>query len=702
MERPGALTRRVRAQLRSGANRIALSGAVRTMIAVAVPFVALPLVGLGPFSHVAALSALGITNVDVGGPYRTRLAAMALAAVGAPLLLALGATVESRWILAAAVMAAVALATGMIRAVGPGGISLGINLSFAFLIGIAFGPEAGDRVHHYALAYLGGGAWTIVLTIAFWQLRPYRRFEQEAAIAWEAVAALVAAALQPAEGGLARRRHERDLDARHADARRAIEQARSAIGRLRDDMAGPGTTIGQLVVLLTAAARVEAAAVTLSETEVTDADAGRALEAACRAVARALLAGRGEVDLAALRAATGAPAGGPGALAFAQALRNLEAADDALHALTAHRHGLRSLLAMPFATRSPVNVIAALRPHVTTRSAIFRHALRVAVVTAAATGLTVRLELPHGVWLPMTALLVLQPGFGDTLRRAGQRSAGTLAGAAGAGALLATVHGTVVLDLVIPLLAGATAFFRRRLLAHATAFQTPLIMLLLGYGTASGWTDIVERIAYTALGAAVAIAAAFALWPHREREQLARVLARAVRAAAAYVDAVLAGDRPRLMPPAPTPGPTPRRAAETELANADLAFQRLAGEPSHRRGGIAASFMLTVHLHRLIRQAIAIEAHLDALPRDDADLGSLRRLIAGGLDDVAKALEAGQGAGPRPAFDAPLAGLTARLAAAGAPAALATALGKLVSAATALNAAAAPGTADAAVSRTGR
>lgn len=690
MERPGLLIRRFGARLGSGANRIALSGAVRTMIAVGVPFVALPLAGLAAFSHVAALSALGITNVDVGGPYRARLAAMALAAVGAPLLLALGATVEDDWLLAAAVMAAVAMASGMIRAVGPGGISLGISFSFAFLIGIAFGPEAGDRVHHYALAYLGGGAWTIALTVAFWQLRPYRRFEQEAAIAWEAVADLVDAALRPAEGGLGRRRHERDLDLRHAAARRAIEQGRAAIGRLRDAIAGPGTTIGQLVVLLTAAARVEAAAVALSESAVADPVASRALETACRAVARALLTGRGTVALGELRALVRGTeaAGRPGAQAMAQALRNLEAADEALQALTAHRHSLGALIAMPFATRGGVPVLAALQPHLTLRSAILRHALRVAVVTAAGTALTVRLGLPHGVWLPMTALLVLQPGFGDTLRRAGERSAGTLAGALGAGVLLVAVRGTAMLDIVIPLLAGATAFFRRRYMAHATAFQTPLIMLLLGYGTASGWTDIAERIVYTGVGAAAAVAAVFALWPQREREALERVLARAVGAAATYVDAVLAGDVARLLPSAYAV--TPRRAAETELANADLAFQRLAGEPTHRRGAIAGSFMLTVHLHRLIRQAITIEAHLAALPRDEPALAALRSLVVGALRDAAAALEEGRAPAPRPPFDESLAALGSRLAAAAAPAAVTAALGKLVSATTALNAAAAP------------
>src|SRR5262249_5371505 len=147
----------------------------------------------------------------------------------------------------------------------------------------------------------------------FWQLRPYRRLEQELASAWEAVAELVAAAASgEAEASVvARRRREQRIAAAHHTARAAVERARDAIGEMRAGTAGPGTSIARLVGLLRAGPRIGAAAVTLGETEAAlpvgpAAAAARhaalaELEQMCRAIARILLAGKGEIDTAGLR-----------------------------------------------------------------------------------------------------------------------------------------------------------------------------------------------------------------------------------------------------------------------------------------------------------------------------------------------------------------------------------------------------------------
>src|SRR3954464_7103156 len=108
------------------------------------------------------------------------------------------------------------------------------------------------------------------------------------------------------------------------------------------------------------------------------------------------------------------------------------------------------------------DTLEALRAHFSFRSAIFRHALRVALATAAGTAI-VHLQFAHGIWVPMATLIVLQPEFGGTIDRALQRTAGTVAGAALAGLMLATLNGTVVFEpLLIVLLFGAFFVLRRR------------------------------------------------------------------------------------------------------------------------------------------------------------------------------------------------------------------------------------------------
>jgi uncharacterized membrane protein YccC len=484
--------------------------------------------------------------------------------------------------------------------------------------------------------------------------------------------------------------------------RAAVERAREALGEMRAGTAGPGTTIAQLVVLLNAAARIAAATVTLGEVAATPGTARLAAEAelerTCRAVARILLAGKGELPLAELRrrleaasAGRGEPQGHADLLAWAQAMRHLENAEEALRLLFGARRRLPGLLGLPFAHRRPRGaVIGALRAQATPRSAIFRHAMRIAAMTALDTAVVASFHLPRGIWLPLTSLVILQPEYGGTLVRALERGVGTVAGAVLAGLLLATVHGTAGYDAAIGVLLFATFLLIRRRYGYAIVFLTPIIILLIGMSSPDPWIDLAERVAYTIAGALPALAAGFLLWPQWEREQLRDRLARAIGADKAYLDAVLGA---LAEPAAPaTCLPALRREAEMTVANADAGFQRMLAEPAHRTALVAAGFSLLVYLHRLCRHAIALSAQRSVASVPQEPLARLQRLLGAALEEAAQAMSEGRPPAPRPGFDAPLAELAAALAPAGASTpggAVAALLGRLVSDTTRLLSAAA-------------
>jgi uncharacterized membrane protein YccC len=702
--------RRLSAWLATGPNRIALSTALRGTLATVAPLAVLPPLGLDALAHLAVIGALGTSMSDVGGPYRSRLAAMAFLAAAGSALLYLGMQASATWWVAAPLMFAIALGAGLIRAIGQGGIALGINTTVAFLVGLSLGDSGADLVS--AAGYGIGAVWTIVVALAFWQLRPYRRLEQELASAWEAVARLVAAAAAGEEEAsvVARRRREQRIAAAHYAARAAIERARDAIGEMRAGTEGPGTSMAQLVVLLSAVSRIGAAAVTLGESEATPAAGPAALSArhaalaeleqVCRAIARVLLAGKGDVDTARLReriaglASLGKPASADAAppadlLAFAQAMRHVVNADEALTALFGQRRRLPDLLRLPLTQSRPRRRLGAmLGPHLTPNSAIFRHAVRVAIVTAIGTAIIIGWHLQHGIWLPMTSLVVLQPEYGGTITRALERTGGTLAGAIIAGVLLATLHGTAAFDVAIAVLLFATFALIRRRYGYAIVFLTPLIILLIAPGAADPWRDLADRVVDTLIGAALALAAVQLLWPQWERERLPERLARAVTAQRHYLSAVLAAmTRPA---PAERGIAVLQREAEIELGNADAAFQRMMGEPTRQRGRVAQGFTLVVYIHRLCRHTIALALDIGAVTAPEEALGALRRLIDRALDDVAAALAEGRSPAPRPDFDAPLAALRSGLDtpnAESAGAAAARLVSQIVSDVTALHAA---------------
>jgi uncharacterized membrane protein YccC len=675
---------------------------MRGMIATATPLVVLPLIGGAELAHLAVIGALGVSMVDVGGPYRRRLAAMVIAGLLGPSLLIAGLHVGGNLWLGAVLMTLLALGSGLVRALGPGGVSFGINMAVAFLIGVGAGALGTADEGLWAGGYFCGAAWTVLVTVGFWQVRPYRRLEQEVAGAWQSVADLLAV-IGPEQGASTRHRREQAVAARHRAAREAIERAHDAVGEARAGTSGFGMTMAQLVVLIASSSRVGAAAVTLSEIGREgwpDPDAVRVsaetieeIERACRTVAKILLAGRGELDLGAVRRliahlqpAAAVPR--PAVLAFAQALRNLENGDEALRLLRDQRRHLPTFANLAIGGAGQGRFVDPIRNHLSFKSAIFRHALRVAVLTGACTALIVHYNVgAHGIWLPMTALVVLQPDYGGTLNRALQRSVGTVAGSVLASVLIVILRGTIAFEVAVAILLFASFFLIRRHYGRAIAFLTPLIILLVGFSGPNPWQDLIERVIFTLLGAGVALIAGYVLWPLWEHERLPDRLATALRAGKRYVTAVFEA---LPAPTAPTEklGPL-RRAAEIEVTNVDAAFQRMLTEPARQRGRIGKLFILTVYIHRLCRHAIALEAQVGAPPIPAPLVAPLRRLIEDALEDIAGALTQNRAAAPRPAFDEPLAGIREIIgsgdAAAGGVDLL---LGQIVSDVTALNAAA--------------
>jgi uncharacterized membrane protein YccC len=648
--------RRLRDYLSSGANRIALSTALRGSLATVVPLAVLPHTALAGIGYPAVLGALAASLVDVGGPYRTRLVAMLVQALVGPCLLLLGTVSEGHWWLAAAVMAAIGVLSGLIRAVGPAGPSLGTNTAVAFLVGLQLAALPGTHARLWAVGYAAGGLWTVAIALVFWQLRPYRRLEQEVAAAWQGVALLLRVpAASTHASAVGRLRRERTVGTLHADVVATLERAREVLGDIRAGMAGPGTTVAQMLVLIDAAAAMAGTAITLCELD-TSAAANVQLARACRSVARILLAGKGELQLSQLRDQVRSSS----INALTHALRTLDVADEALRVLFGAKRRLPSLVRLPFAHRLPPGtVLTALRAHATPRSAVFRHAMRVALVTAADTALLVYLRLPHGIWLPLTSLTILQPEYGSTVTRAMHRTLGTLAGAVIASILIATVHGTIAYDVALGVLLFATFLVIRRNYGYGITFLTPIIILLIARGSLDPWVDLAERVVYTVAGAILALAAAYLLWPQWERDQLRDRLQRSLQALQRYLDVVLQ----RLADDTVSPETLAslRRQAELSLANADAGFQRMRAEPGHRAELLGVAFALLVYLRRLCRHTIALSLQQEGAPLPLEPLTRLRQLMAAVLGDLARVVGEGRMPVPWPSLDFQLEELISQL-----------------------------------------
>ncbi len=136
----------------------------------------------------------------------------------------------------------------------------------------------------------------------------------------------------------------------------------------------------------------------------------------------------------------------------------------------------------------------------------FQYAVRQGLTVAAAAELARYLDLANGYWVPMTALIVLKPGFKETLQRGLERVAGTLLGAVLATLLAHALPSEPVTAAVLIMLFawGAYALINVNYGLFAI-FLTGYIVFLLDFGGLSTSVVVARRTVNTALGGGLAL-----------------------------------------------------------------------------------------------------------------------------------------------------------------------------------------------------
>ncbi len=539
------------------------------------------------------------TFADPGGPYPLRASALAAYVIaGAASVLAGTICAAHPWI-SVAVLFFWASGCALARVYGEAAGGVGSLALIAFCI--ALGTPA-PGLHELALRsglFASGALWAAAMALALWPVHPYRPVRRAVAASHRALAQH-ARLLATAEAGWF------DAAARHRGAIRALlETARSVLGTVRRGRSGESRRSELLVALYEAAELSLGDLSALSETLQSRSERG---------VPRpAWLDGALENFAAAFDAVAVAAGEEPAAVASPVVRLGVDAELEpplqsllshvqlALGAAAALHTGQSAQPARQFELAATAR--RSIRDVLSLRSIELRHALRVGATAAVAALAGILLHRARRYWIIVTAVIVLQPHSGTTLRRGLQRVAGTVVGAMVAALLAPLVHGQLRAALVLFVLALVAAAFRKHNYAVYAALMTPLF-ILMAESTSGDWHLVSTRISSTLLGGVIALFGSYAFWPHREREQL---------------------------PAAP---PAARREAGLALANADAAFERFLDE-AHTDVESEALMAVRSQSRRLVG---AIGA-LSAGGRIDDELAPAARQVEGALAELASAAE---------------------------------------------------------------
>jgi uncharacterized membrane protein YccC len=285
--------------------------------------------------------------------------------------------------------------------------------------------------------------------------------------------------------------------------------------------------------------------------------------------------------------------------------------------------------------------------------ALVRFTFRLAALMMAATAAYRFWHLPHGYWIPLGIVVVLQPDYGATRARATQRVLGTLAG---------VLAGSLLLWLRLPLwtLLAATAavcwaftYYIKRDYAVAVFYITLLVVLQFQAAGPVTASLTLQRLGLTLAGCAMALLAALSFWPVWERDRFPPLLADAIRGNRAFLDRLcrgLAGDE------GVTPWSVTQAKRRAQRANSLVfsSLNRMAGDPRIQQEGIERAAALANHNLRITRglSVIAVRFTPGAPPLAVAAMAKATGTALEALAAVVEGAGPASLAGPRAALEA--------------------------------------------------
>jgi len=593
---------------------------------------------LGPLeASFAAIAAQNVAMLDIRGSYPLRLGLLLVTAAlyaGSCWLGGMASGYLPHGLLA---MALIILLGGIWRHLSPDyGMSLAINSAFLLMLALAH-PDGPARANHFFLAGLSGGLWGLFIQVALWPFRAQHPLRRAVADSWLALADLLEAMI-PGENPDADARHRRiaqmeaalrvaldqnsaTLAAAHAGRVRpyllALEELNLTAARFATRTVAFNTALDSLMT------RPDFAALAPSFTPVLNSLTNLARTTAVTVVSRqpSHLAAA-EVRLRRLGnlmqalqdrvlAQTGhAPEATQLTFLLHQMSNLIPGLGPALRATVdrANEHTAFSLELFDLHTWTMRPLASALNFSWRPDRTLVRYIARLTVLEVAAVAAFKLLDLAHGYWLPLTVLVVLQPDYGSTRLRAGQRVIGTLAGSLLASALLWLALPPAVLFIAMAATMFGFAFWLKRNYGYAVFFITLFVVLITETEAKITLGFTLERLAVTGAGGLLALLAAQLFWPAWERQFFPAILARALRANRDYVR--LLGDRLVTGGGYDAGAINLKKAAEKANSIVFSSLQRMSADPKNQQAGIEAAAALANGNQRLTRAFTVVALHL--------------------------------------------------------------------------------------------
>ncbi|MEH2088617.1 FUSC family protein [Nostoc sp.] len=619
--------------IQSEPGKPAISNGLRAAFAFGVPMLIGQLINQRESGLLVGLMAHFVNLANVGGPYQIKAKAMVQATLGIAVSVFVGTLVAQVPVLAVVLTLLWGLASGFASLYGNAGANVGLVVGISFITTIAQ-PGNLEVALVRSLLCLTAGGWAMLLSLVMWPFRPYDPIRLALADCFSAIANYIHAFV----GKVATTENILEI-------RKALETARTALGTLRIGQSSRSWVNEPFLLLIQDGDRLLGLVIALTELlethfqqqqyhtvqQLVD-DALAEISVILQAIAKVISRKPASIDLGNLKrisealkeqeslqrkAIAGSETDYTTLVAFTNLVLTLKKLIEQLQytAQTAKSLADRSKMSQRDIDRLLLfeeeqrSLLSLLKENLTLDSAIFRHALRIGVSLTVGVILYSVTNLPMGYWVTLTIILVLKPNLGATFKRFFQRVGGTILGAVLAAILLATITSKPVLDIIILL----TVFFGVSLIAfnygYSVIFFSIFVLLIIDIGHPISWQLAGFRVLNTLIGAGLAFASHYFLWPNWERDRLPSQIATGLRECHKYFQDVMAvyqGIKER-----DSSIISQRRQTGLAIGNAQASFQGLLREPQMHQELVEPVMTLLLYMGRFTNAVTVLAVHLE-------------------------------------------------------------------------------------------
>jgi uncharacterized membrane protein YccC len=209
-----------------------------------------------------------------------------------------------------------------------------------------------------------------------------------------------------------------------------------------------------------------------------------------------------------------------------------------------------------------------------------RYALRSAVAATVALLIYKWFNIDHGYWMPFSVMIIIQPYFGATFKKALDRVVGTVIGGVAGSLLLQLPSALHLTEIILFITFILMVYYVRKNYAVSTFIITLNLVLLFNLEETFSYQLMIIRGLCTIGGSLLAVASVFALLPTWDKKWLPTHLAAAIKCNYDYFTTTF------FAPARITNWTKNKRSAESKNSNVFESFNRYMQEPGKEKATI--------------------------------------------------------------------------------------------------------------------